>query len=62
MKEKSVIVPYIERTTWFPVYEEKSVTVPYIERTTWFPVYDEKSVIVPILNEQHGFQYMKTIY
>ena len=57
-----MIVPYIERTTWFPAYEEKSVTVPYIERTTWFPVYDEKSVIVPyiehILNEQHGFQYM----
>ena len=37
-----MIVPYIERTTWFPVYEEKSVIVPYIERTTWFPVYERK--------------------
>ena len=33
-----MIVPYIERTTWFPVNDEKNVIVPYIERTTWFPV------------------------
>ena len=44
-----MIVPYIERTTWFPVYDGKSVIVPYIERTTWLPVYEEKSVIVPYI-------------